>query len=78
MREIRIDEDTRIYYIYEEKLYYIENKGTATPRATAEEAKKVLDIVAPFNPVTIDDLISLATVYETLTSLIHGKTQEHI
>ena len=69
MREIRIDEDTRIYYIYEEKLYYIENKGTATPRATAEEAKKVLDIVAPSNPVTIDDLISLATVYETLTSL---------
>ena len=69
MREIRIDEDTRIYYVYEDKSYYIENKNTTTPRTTATNAKHVLDIVAPSNTVTIDDLISLAETYETLTSL---------
>ena len=69
MREIIIDSDTRIYYIYEDKSFYIENKNTTTPRTTATEAKKVLDIVAPNNTVTINDLISLSTTYETLTSL---------
>ena len=69
MREIRIDEDTRIYYIYEDKTYYIENKNTTTARTTATNAKHVLDIVAPSNTVTIDDLISLAETYETITSL---------
>ena len=69
MREIIIDEDTRVYYIYEDKSYYIENKATVTPRTTATETKRVLDIVAPSNTVTIDDLISLAETYETLTSL---------
>ena len=69
MREIIIDDDTRVYYIYEDKSYYIENKATVTPRTTATEAKRVLDIVAPANIVTIDDLISLAETYETLTSL---------
>lgn len=54
MREIIIDEDTRVYYVYEEKLFYIENKETSTPRATAEEAFKVLKIVAGENPVDID------------------------
>ena len=71
MREIVIDLDTRIYYVYEEKLYYIENKNTVTPRTTATEAKKVLDIVAPSNTVTIDDLISLAETFETLTELYY-------
>lgn len=69
MREIRIDEDTRIYYVYEDKKYYIENKSTTTPRTTATNAKHVLDIVAPNNTVTMNDLISLAETYETLTSL---------
>lgn len=69
MREIIIDEDTRIYYIYKDKSYYIENKDTTTPRTEVEEAKKVLDIVAPNNDVTIDDLTLLATEYEHLTSL---------
>lgn len=69
MREIVIDEDTRVYYVYEEKLFYIENKETSTPRTTATEAKKVLDIVAPSNTVSLDDLISLAETFETLTEL---------
>lgn len=69
MREIVIDTDTRIYYIYEDKSYYIENKNTTTPRADVTEAKKVLDIVAPNNEVTIDDLVALATNPEYLTSL---------
>ena len=69
MREIIIDENTRVYYIYEDKLYYIENRNTTTPRTTAVETKKVLDIIAPSNTVIINDLISLAETYETLTSL---------
>ena len=69
MREIVIDTDTRIYYIYEDKSYYIENKNTTTLRTDATEAKKVLDIVAPDNEVTVEDLIALATNPEYLTSL---------
>ena len=69
MREIVIDTDTRVYYIYEDKSYYIENKDTTTPRSTATETKRVLDIVAPSNTVTEDDLISLAETYETLSKL---------
>lgn len=69
MREIVIDTDTRIYYIYEDKSYYIENKNTTTLRTDATEAKKVLDIVASDNEVTVEDLIALATNPEYLTSL---------
>ena len=69
MREIVIDTDTRVYYIFEEKKFYVENKDTATYRFTATDTKNVLDIVAPSNTVTINDLENLATTYETLTSL---------
>ena len=79
MREIKLDSDTRIYYIYEDKTYYIENKETTTPRTTAEEALKVLKVIAGETPVDIngnaiteDRLIELATVYETLTSLSYN------
>lgn len=71
MREIIIDSDTRVYYIYEEKKYYIENKDTTTYRYTSANTKAVLDIVAPSNTVTIDDLDSLATTNETLTNLYY-------
>ena len=69
MREIIIDDDTRIYFIYEEKKYYIENKSTTTYRTTAQNAKAVLDIVAPSNTVTLAQIEALSTTYETLTSL---------
>ena len=69
MREIVIDTDTRVYYIFEDKKFYVENKDTTTYRLTAIDTKAVLDIVAPSNTVTVDDLTSLATTYETLTSL---------
>ena len=69
MREIVIDTDTRVYYIFEEKKFYVENKDTTTYRFTVTDTKNVLDIVAPSNTVTVDDLENLATTYETLTSL---------
>ena len=81
MRNIDIDTDTSYGYIFEEKSFYVTNKGTTTKRLAtvkeindrlqeaATETKQVLDIVAPDNTVTIDDLISLATTYEELKDL---------
>ena len=69
MRVITIDEDTAVGYIYEEQKFFVTNKETTTKRLTAEEIKQVLDIVAPDNTVTIEDLTELAETYEELTDL---------
>ena len=77
MREIIIDSDTRVYYIYEEKKYYIENKDTTTYRFTPSDTLNVLKVITeqeiPLdkdnNPITKDRLIELSTRVETLTSL---------
>ena len=68
-RVIQIDEDTLIGYDYKEKLYYITNKDTTTTRPTKEEAKQILDIVAPNNTISLEDLEDLYTTLETLYSL---------
>lgn len=81
MRNVDIDTDTSYGYIFEEKAFYVTNKGTTTKRLatvktiddrlqeSATETKQVLDIVAPNNTVTVDDLILLATTYEDLKDL---------
>ena len=73
MREINQNKinnpNVRLYYIYEDKKYYIENKETTTYRTTVEETLKVLNIVAPDNTVTENDLVSLATENELLERL---------
>ena len=76
MREITIDTDTVIGYDFENKYFYITNKGTTTTRALVDEAFKVLQVVAGENPVdidnepvTIDRLIVLSRTMETLNSL---------
>ena len=70
-REIVIDGDTLIGYSFPLKEFYIENKGFTTYREKAEKAKEVLDIVAPANTVTIEDLIALRDNLEALTSLTY-------
>lgn len=70
-REIRIDEDTLIGYDYEKRYYYITNQATTTTRITAQRAKQVLDIVAPSNAVTIEDLNTLATKILSLEKLYY-------
>lgn len=68
-RQIIIDEDTLIGYDYPNKQYYITNKGTTTYRATSEQAKKVIDIVAPTNAPTEADIQYLEDHYEALSTL---------
>lgn len=63
-RLIVIDEDTSIGYSYLNKNFYITNKSTTTYRTTPLKAKEVLDIVAPANQVTLQDLVTLRDTYE--------------
>ena len=60
MREIVIDTDTTVGYDFELKKFYVTNKGTTTNRDTNTEIKAVLDIVAPDNTVSLNDLKTLA------------------
>ena len=69
-RTIPIDEDTSISYIFPEKVFQITNKETNTIRTTAQNAKDVLDIVAPDNGITPQYLIdTLVTPLEELKEL---------
>ena len=69
-RTITIDTDTSISYIFPDKVFQINNKDTSTTRTTAENAKNVLDIVAPDNTYTPQDLIdTLVTPMETVNKL---------
>ena len=70
-RVIEIDDDTLIGYNFENTLYYITNKQTTTTRVTKEEAKQVLDIVAPSNTVTLEQLQLLHDNYEPLVELYY-------
>lgn len=69
MREIIIDTDTTVGYDFEKHSFFVTNKGTTTYRETNTEIKKVLDIVAPDNTVSLNDLYLLSTTYESLVSL---------
>lgn len=74
-RQIIIDEDTTVGYNYQTDRFYVINKGTTTYRKgagtleqTGEELiKAVLDIVAPNNEVTLEDLKYLHDTPELLT-----------
>ena len=80
-RTITIDTDTSISYIFPDKVFQINNKDTSTTRTTAENAKNVLDIVAPDNPYTPQDLIdTLVTPMETINKLSYtwNTTGEYI
>ena len=68
-REIIIDEDTLVGYSFPTGTYYVTNKNTTTTRTTKEEIKQVLNIVAPSNQITLEDLQTLSTTLETLYSL---------
>lgn len=74
-RQIKIDEDTLIGYDFQTDGFYVTNKdtttyrkGTGTTEQTGEELiKAVLDIVAPSNTVTLEDLTELHDNPELLT-----------
>ena len=80
-RTITIDTDTSISYIFPDKVFQINNKDTSITRTTAENAKNVLDIVAPDNTYTPQDLIdALITPMETVNKLSYtwSTTGEYI
>ena len=68
-RIIPIDSDTYIGYNYLIKKYFINNRDTITYRESSTEAKRVLDIVAPDNVITIEILNTLARDLEVLNTL---------
>ena len=68
-REIIVDADTKVGYNFQEKYFYVENKGTRTNRNTKEDILAVLLIVAPSTEVTLEALEDLRTQLEQVTSL---------
>ena len=66
-RQIIIDEDTIAGYDFRLDKFYVINKNTTTYRSTTALIKEVLDIVAPSNTITIEDIQDLHDNYETLT-----------
>ena len=71
MRIIPIDDDTCVKFDYEKKIYIIENKKTTTTRTSAVNTKYVLDIVAPDNTITVEDLNNLATEIIEITDIYY-------
>ena len=70
-RRFIYDNDTMVGYSVLQQAYYVINKDTYTYRETAEEIKKVVDIVAPGNVYTVVQLKKLASTPELLTDLYY-------
>ena len=70
------EEDTYIGYDFIKKRYYIGNKGTETYRSTSVKAKQVLDVVAPFNEISIETIQGLESNTEVLTDLYYTLSDE--
>ena len=74
-----LDEDTKVGYGFQSKLYFIDNKGTRTTRVTSQDIFNVLNIVTNSTPYTkVDNVVtpitkgmldSLAETDEEVTSL---------
>jgi hypothetical protein len=70
------EEDTYIGYDFIKKRYYIGNKGTETYRSTSVKAKQVLDVVAPFNEISVETIQGLENNTEVLTDLYYTLSDE--
>lgn len=70
-RRFIYDNDTMVGYSVLQQAYYVINKETYAYRETAEEIKKVADIVAPGNVYTVAQLKKLASTPELLTDLYY-------
>jgi hypothetical protein len=71
MRVINIDEDTSIGYDFQKSAFVITNKNTTTDRKDIQNALNVLNIVAPDNTITADDLTALKENLETLKAVYY-------
>jgi len=75
-RIIVIDEDTSVGYNFSNKYFFVWNKNTYTHRYTAPEIKAVLDIVAPDNTVTLEQIQAKKDTPEALTNLYYTWSDE--
>lgn len=68
-REIKYDKDTLVGYNFATSMFYVVNKGTTAYRTSSQDAKTLLDIVAPNNTITTQQIQSLHDNLEELQNL---------
>ena len=57
-----VDEDTRVGYGFQSKLFFVDNKGTRTTRADSQDILDVLKVVTNNNPRTLGDNSQLVPI----------------
>lgn len=67
--EIKVDSNTYVGYNFITKEYYVKNLDTKTTLHDQVEAKQILDVTAPFNNVSEEQIFNLSQVLEPLTSI---------
>lgn len=66
---VYIDDNTVVGYDYINQEYYVKNLDTTTVANSALDAKRIFDITAPGNIVTVEQIEALSTTLENITSV---------
>ncbi len=69
--EIKADSNTYVGYNFLTSEYYVKNIETTTAAKTPQEAKLILDITAPRNYVSIEDITLLSRTFEPITDIYY-------
>ena len=67
--EIIADANTSVGYNFLTKEYFVKNLDTTTTLFTPADAKHILDITAPFNSISEDDIEKLLNLLRTFIML---------
>lgn len=67
--EIQADNNTCVGYSYLRSEYYVKNLDTKTTALNAIDAKRILDITAPNNIVTLEQIVDLASTLEPIKTI---------
>lgn len=70
--EIIADANTSVGYNFLTKEYFVKNLDTITTLFTSADAKHILDITAPFNNISEDDIKKLSVTLEPLTNIYYA------
>ena len=70
--EIIADANTSVGYNFLTKEYFVKNLGTTTTLFTSADAKHILDITAPFNSISEDDIEKLSVTLESLANIYYA------
>ena len=78
--EIIADANTSVGYNFLTKEYFVKNLGTTTTLFTPADTKHILDITAPFNSISEDDIEKLSVTLEPLANIYYawGDTGNYI